>query len=218
MGNRESLLETAGLQFFSKMTAANSHEIKNALAIINENAGLLEDLVMMAAKGRPLAPDRLNLIAAKIRQQVARADQLTKSSNRLAHSLDAAQGPTDLVKAVGLAIFLAQRFAAMAQVKIEIAPGPTEISLPVSTFQLLNLIWVVMEFALKRVASGGTLTLRLEKSPQAAELRFGPMIDNQKSAVAKLKSTPEVAALTETLTCNIDFEPHPAAIILKFWK
>ena len=44
-------LETAaetGLQFFGKMTASISHEIKNVLAIINENAGLLEDLALLS--------------------------------------------------------------------------------------------------------------------------------------------------------------------------
>ena len=32
-----------GLQFFGKMTASISHEIKNVMAIINESAGLLDD-------------------------------------------------------------------------------------------------------------------------------------------------------------------------------
>jgi hypothetical protein len=33
-----------GLQFFGKISASVSHEIKNVLAVIGENAGLLEDL------------------------------------------------------------------------------------------------------------------------------------------------------------------------------
>ena len=48
-----------GLRFFGTMSAANAHEIKNALAVINENAGLLEDLVAMVPKGIPLDPERL---------------------------------------------------------------------------------------------------------------------------------------------------------------
>lgn len=36
--------ETACITTFSKVTATISHEIKNALSIINENAGLLVDL------------------------------------------------------------------------------------------------------------------------------------------------------------------------------
>ena len=40
-----------GLQFFGRMSASISHEIKNVLAIINENAGLLEDFSLMADRG-----------------------------------------------------------------------------------------------------------------------------------------------------------------------
>jgi hypothetical protein len=40
------LLGETGLQFFGKMSASISHEIKNVMAIINENAGLLEDLTV----------------------------------------------------------------------------------------------------------------------------------------------------------------------------
>ncbi len=36
------------VQVFAKISAAISHEIKNTLSIINENAGLLEDFAQMA--------------------------------------------------------------------------------------------------------------------------------------------------------------------------
>ena len=42
--------EEAGLRFFGMMTASVSHEIKNVLAIINENAGLMSDLTQMMMK------------------------------------------------------------------------------------------------------------------------------------------------------------------------
>jgi C4-dicarboxylate-specific signal transduction histidine kinase len=46
----------AGLQFFGRMSASISHELKNALAIIKENAGLLADYVAMMGKGTPIDP------------------------------------------------------------------------------------------------------------------------------------------------------------------
>ena len=36
--------EYEGLRFFGKVNASISHEIRNALAVINENAGLIKDL------------------------------------------------------------------------------------------------------------------------------------------------------------------------------
>ena len=38
-------VQDGGLFFFGKMSASISHELKNVLAIINENAGLAEDLM-----------------------------------------------------------------------------------------------------------------------------------------------------------------------------
>jgi hypothetical protein len=55
---REKLdpIAETGLQFYGKITASVSHEIKNVLAIINENAGLLEDFTFMADRGKPIDP------------------------------------------------------------------------------------------------------------------------------------------------------------------
>ena len=43
MNNQWDIIGGEGLQFFGKMSASISHEIKNVLAIINENTGLIED-------------------------------------------------------------------------------------------------------------------------------------------------------------------------------
>jgi hypothetical protein len=41
------------VRFFGEISASISHEIKNVLAIINENAGLLQDMVMMMKRACP---------------------------------------------------------------------------------------------------------------------------------------------------------------------
>ena len=63
MEKNENMLADAGMKFFGKMTASATHEIKNALAIINESAGLLEDLSIMASKDHPLSPIRIKDIS-----------------------------------------------------------------------------------------------------------------------------------------------------------
>ena len=64
----------AGLEFFGKVSASISHDIKNVLAVINENAGLLEDFCLMAEKGKPLDPSRLKRLALDVKEQVRRGD------------------------------------------------------------------------------------------------------------------------------------------------
>ena len=52
MPNTLDPLGEAGLRFYSKVSASISHEIKNSLAVINESAGYLEDVTLMAKKGK----------------------------------------------------------------------------------------------------------------------------------------------------------------------
>ena len=66
MTTQWEMIAPEGFRFFGKMSASISHEIKNALAIINENAGLLEDLTLLAEQGRPTDPERLKKLAGSI--------------------------------------------------------------------------------------------------------------------------------------------------------
>ena len=65
MENKELPDETA-LTFYSRVSASISHELKNSLAVINESAGFLEDIVLMTQKGRPLDPNQLGALAGTI--------------------------------------------------------------------------------------------------------------------------------------------------------
>ena len=62
MGVQPDIIAETGLQFFGRISASISHELKNVLAIINENAGLLEDLTSMADRGKPIDSARLKAI------------------------------------------------------------------------------------------------------------------------------------------------------------
>jgi signal transduction histidine kinase len=75
-------VEVAGIQFFGKMSASISHEIKNVLAVINENAGLLEDICFMADRGKPGDIVRLKKIAGDVKDQVRRADRIVTAMSR----------------------------------------------------------------------------------------------------------------------------------------
>ena len=88
--------EGQGLRFFGKISASISHELKNVLAIINENAGLLQDYALKADKGVPLETERIKTLAEMMRGQIRRGDKIITNMNRFAHSVD------ETVKAVDL--------------------------------------------------------------------------------------------------------------------
>lgn len=164
----------AGLKFFGKMSASISHEIKNVLAIINENAGLLKDLSLMAEKGLEMSPQKVGLKADKIRALVNCGDGIIKRMNRFAHSIDQDRQETDLNNLIKLMIGLTERLAAIRAVKLELAPSSVSVVVTTSPFHLENLVCLCLEFILDQMQADGCLTLAAEPSAQGALIRFSP--------------------------------------------
>jgi C4-dicarboxylate-specific signal transduction histidine kinase len=137
-----------GFHFFGKMSASISHEIKNALAIINEKAGLLEDFTVLAGQGRPIDPDRLKSLAGDIMKQIQRADGLVKRMNRFAHSSDDPLKMIDLGETLELITSIAQRLASMREARVELILPDHAVMVVTNPFLFENLIWACLEFLL----------------------------------------------------------------------
>ena len=120
MGAKSEGVTERGLQFFGKMTASVSHEIKNVLAIVNENAGLLGDLALMAERGAAIEPQRLNDMSRTVMKQVRRADAIAKNMNRLAHSVDESTRTIDLNDTLETLVALSHRFASLRDVGVRL--------------------------------------------------------------------------------------------------
>jgi signal transduction histidine kinase len=144
MNNYHGKVDTLGLSFFGNMTASISHEIKNALAIINENAGLLGDLVALTEKGRPLEPERLKTISENIRRRVQNADDIVRRLNRFANSVHGPVITTGIREVIESTIALSGRLATMKGITIAIEPDET-IQVETIPFILGNMLWVCLK-------------------------------------------------------------------------
>ncbi|MFZ0133337.1 MAG: hypothetical protein WAK95_12400 [Desulfobacterales bacterium] len=164
-----------GLRFFGKVTAAVTHDIKNSLATINENAGLLTDLAAMAARGKPLDPERVNALALRIMDQVKRADGLLKSMNQFAHSVDDAVRKVDLNETLRLLADLSVRQAAMSGATLMVQPSATPVEVETSPFALLNALFACLEVAMTAAGRGSSIELRPEKTAAGTCVHFGPL-------------------------------------------
>ena len=167
----------SGLQFFGKVSASVSHELKNVLAIINENAGLLEDLTFAARRGSPIDPDRLERAVQNFSKQIRRADEILRNMNRFAHSVDQFEAQVDLGELAGLVAQLAGRKAAMGRILLETMPPSQPVVLNTNPFLVENLIWLTLEFAIAATAAGGTIGLVPEKSDGAVLLHITGISD-----------------------------------------
>lgn len=172
MGCEWDIVGEEGLQFFGKMSASISHEIKNALAIISENAGLLEDYTFMTKKGKPIDPERLRSLSEKIIKQILRADRIVTNMNRFAHSTDESFKSVDVRDVVELMAELSARFAAMRGVTLEPMPPTGPVIIRTRPFLLQNLIWLCLDFAMDTTGEEKNVGLIAEKSQDGARIRF----------------------------------------------
>lgn len=213
-----TVLGETGLRFFGKMSAANAHEIKNALAIINENAGLLEDLVKLEEQGVPLDLARLKRLADKIKQQVMRADEIAKSTNQFSHSVDQVHGPADLEQSLNLIKTMAMRFATQRHIGIEVVPGQCPVTLPVQPFMLLHLLWLCLNSAMASTNAEKTIRITFNRTDGACRIRFGPLSHLETATVEALANSVEAAALLHPMGGKIEADLERSDLVLSLMR
>ena len=157
-----------GLHFFGAVSASISHELKNALAIINEHAGLLEDLSALAERGRPIDPQRLQKVSANIARQVQRADGIIRNMNRFAHSIDAPISTVDVPDILRFVAGLTERKATMAGVVLNVDSAMAPFSAQTRPFFLLNLLWICLKALIEAIPSGSAVQMGTTAEGQQA--------------------------------------------------
>jgi len=162
-----------GLRFFCSISAAISHDLKNVLAIINENAGLLEDLALLADQGTAPNPQRLISIATKVKNQVDRGDNILKNMNRFAHSLDNTFMAVELNEVVELLLKLTEKLAAMREVAVEARYAPDPFQVKTAPFYLIHLLWACLDYALQAAGEDKVVEIAVDKTAAGAQIRFG---------------------------------------------
>ena len=195
----------AGLRFFGQVSASISHEIKNVLAIINENAGLLEDLSFAAQRGSAIDPARLDKACRQFSKQIQRADGIMKNMSRFAHSVDVFETQVDLYELTSLVAALAGRPAAMRKLVIEVEAPKTPVVFTGNPFLLQNQIWLCLELAFKESGAGTTLRLTPMKDDSGvAALRIGGFADLSEDLALHLAAEQGnvLAALGATLSVD----------------
>jgi signal transduction histidine kinase len=172
MGAKLETVAETGLQFFGKMTGSISHEIRNVLAIINENAGLLEDLALMLDRGKAIEPQRLKKMSRVVMKQVNRADAIVKNMNRLTHSVDESIKTIDLNDILELLVDLSNRFASTRGVAVQSKLKESPVKLRTSPFFLLNLLWLCLDFAMDAAGEDKIVELVTQKTEAGIQIFF----------------------------------------------
>ena len=213
MGDTFDTIGGAGLHFFGKITASVSHEIKNSLAIINENAGLLEDITYMAERGKPIDPERLRVIAEAVKRQIKRADGIIKNMNRLAHSIDHAVTTVNLSETVQLIIALTARFAAMKNVQVDLQLPQNPVKFETAPFFLLNLLWLCLNFSISASGDGKRVEVVVEPAQNYVRIRFRRLA-GLTAAVLETFPSDQEKNLLAVLEAELIVEPDREEIVI----
>lgn len=217
MDSKCGMLGEAGLQFFGRITASISHEIRNVLAVLNENAGLLEDVVLMAEKGIPLNPERLKSLAGSMGKQILRANGIIENMNQFAHSVDEQAKEIDLNETLSLLVALTQRFADMRGVTLEPVYGDSRMLLRSNPFFVENLLWCFLNFAMEMTGKGKGLKIITEEDDRSVRIRFAGLECLPERGTVAFPSEREIA-LIEALDADFSVDRGRDQVIMAFPK
>lgn len=162
-----SKLGPQGLDFFGSMSASVSHEIKNVLAVVNENAGLLEDLLVRAAQGGEFDSERLFQLTQRIQANIDRGDTIVKRMNRFAHSVDHLQSDVEVTDLCDLMIAMSHRMASQQQVSLFTRLGDP-VFIHTWPYFLEHLVFLCLSFAMEKAGKDSEVAVSTGKDEQGA--------------------------------------------------
>lgn len=205
----------SGVQFFGKISAAVSHDLKNVLAIINEKAGLLEDFCLMAQRGKPIDPERIDAVTAQVKGQVRRADKIIREFNRFAHTTDHPVASVDLNACIANLVQLAQRLIAGLAVRVAVQPNPGPVMVNTRPLLAQALIWSGIQWAVGHCADNREISVAARVCRQGACVRIGGLrrLPGEEACAPFVYATEPLRA---ELAAEIRTDPGTVALQIRF--
>lgn len=159
------------LEVFAKISAEISHDLKNTIAIIKENAGLLHDYDMMNG-GNGASSEQINKGTSAIEKQVERSNVIIEKMNRFAHSADHEFGSESLYGLISICIDLSNRKAAGKSLQISLSCPEEDIEIKGQITVLESLIYLVLMEAYRLCQRETQLKVVSRKLANNVEISF----------------------------------------------
>lgn len=156
-GNLISMLE-----FMGKVTASSTHEIKNQLAVINEQSRLLQEMLIMARQGKEVNPDRLEQLIERVVARVDQADQAVRRLNAFAHSADAERTSADPQQTIAALLRIFERIASLKEISINFDSVQNCGEIFQRPIYLEQTVWICLENMVRQAEKQSELAVSLQ--------------------------------------------------------
>jgi signal transduction histidine kinase len=157
--DRENPIREEELAFFGAVTASISHDLNNAIAVIEQTAGLLEDLALEDSGGGTIDKDQVQQIAERIGKQTKRGAAIIRRLNAFAHSVDDPKRELDLNDFIRNVAALAHRMAGRKRVELEPMPSEDAVAIESSPFRFQWAVYLAIQNAVTAAPEGGKIML-----------------------------------------------------------
>lgn len=205
-------LTQAGLDFAEEMMASAMHELKNKLAIINENSGLIQDFSIMARQSCPgLDLDRIEAISIKIQQQIQSADTIIKKVNQFYQEMRTRPKAVDIEQSLTFVARLADRLLEKRGCQMHIEAPRSPVIVEFHPFYLQLVIWKMLDSISRSAGANCQVTVSPASIAESASITF--KVDNGSMAhLDTILKTDEIKNLTRFLGIHLRLLEEPDAI------
>ncbi len=155
---RERIFRDKELEFFGAVTASLSHDMNNAIAIIEQTAGLLEDLISVG-ESQNVTKDKLQGIVDRIGKQTKRGAMIIRRLNAFAHSVEAAEREIELNDLTECVIALARRKAERRRTELVARPAAGRIVISANPFRVQEALYLSIQKAVSSLPEGSRLEI-----------------------------------------------------------
>ena len=142
-----------GIAFFGTVTASVTHELNNVISIIEQTAGLLDDLVAGEERGVPISIERLGEISTSVQKQTRRGLGIIERLNRFAHTTDRPVTEFDVDEVVSNLVELSRRLAGLKRVTLEYRAPAADARLTGNPFALQEAVFLTLRRVLDATES-----------------------------------------------------------------
>jgi len=207
----EKLLADKGLAFFGAVMASISHELNNVVGIVDQSAGLLEDLLYVAKSGKPLPEEKLQTIAERVTAQTQRGVVLIKRMNKFAHSSDEPVIEYDINEQLENLVEIARRKATLKKAGLEASYPDDIIKITGSPFLMQELVYTCIMQIIADTQPEDIISVALKAHEDGAQIR----IEGRKPQLDTSGDNDYLELMTGRINGTIESEIRGDRIIFK---